>query len=151
MADGLPVHSHAKSMGSIVEEHEIVTAGDFRQFFEPAGISIDMHCQNGGGPRRDRFFHLFRIQRVMVRLNIHKNRPNLVPVKGMGGGYKSEWGRDYFAGQPHALQGDLECQCPVVKQAEVFRVKMAAKLALIALHDRAVVGKPPVGPDFFQP
>ena len=109
-----------------------------------------MDSQDGGGPGSNGRLHLSGVQRVVFRLDIHKHRPDFVPVKGVGGGNKRERRGDNLSGQLQPLQGDLQRQRAIVEEAKVLRGKITAKFALVALHHWAIVGEPAVGPDFFQ-
>ena len=150
VADGFPVHSHAKRVGGIVEQREIVAAGDVRQLLEPARITIDVHREDGSGPGRDGFFHLLRIKRVMVRLDVNEDGTDFVPVKGVSCGHESKRRGDDFARQAEALERDLEGQRAVVEEAEVLGVKLAAQFLLKPLDNGAIIGEPGAVPNLLK-
>ena len=84
-------------------------------------IAESAHRENRRRPGGNRGLHFLRVQRVVVRFNVHEDRPDLVPVKRMGGGDKREGGCDHLAAYPQPLQADLQGQRAVVEQADVFR------------------------------
>src|SRR5690606_18067482 len=118
---------------------------------DSAGMPVNVDREDGRGPGRDRRFHAIRVQRVMVRLDVDKDRSDLVPEERVGGGDEREGRRDDLTGEAHALDRDLQRERAVVEQAEVLSREFSHERLAIALEDRAIVGEPRVVPDLRQP
>lgn len=150
VADGPAVDCDAEGMRCVVDEPQVVAAGDIGQCIKLAGMAVNVHGQDRRRPGRDGRLNRVRIEGIVIRFDIHEDRADFVPVKGVGGGNECKGGGDDLARNAHALEADLQGQRAIVEQANIGRIEEFRKHLLVAANNRTAICQPSAVPDFFQ-
>src|SRR5512134_2334980 len=88
-----------KCMSRIEHQLKVMFFGNGLQCFHIAGTSPNMDAHNARRARRDEALDLCGIDTMCARLNITKDRCDLLPLEGMGRGYKGKGWDNHFAFQ----------------------------------------------------
>ena len=111
-----------------------------------------MHREDGNGFLRDQALDFFRVDGIVLGVDIAENRDEIVADDGMGGGGKGEGRCDDLAalgklhGRNHVFQGQMPvCIQHHMRTAEILLQHL---LQLFMLH--AHIGQPMAVPEFFD-
>lgn len=111
----------AEGMRRIIDQPQAMPPGDIGQGVQVAGVSVNVHGQDGGRPRRDGRFDSFGVQRVGVRFDVDENGLQAVGDQRVAGGDERERRGDDFAGQLHACKAICKANMPLAN-SETFGV-----------------------------
>ena len=72
-------HFYTECVSGIIDEFQIVPLCNISQYIKLAGMTVDVNRQDRCCPGRDGRFHLLRVDSVILGLNVHEDRSDLVP------------------------------------------------------------------------
>lgn len=144
------VDRHPEGMGGIIDDPEPVGVGYLLYLVSIAGIAIYMDSHDCSCLRGDGCLDAGRVKGEPLRLNIDKDRPDVVPPERVGGGDEAEGGGDHLAGDLQRLQGRHQRQGAVGKEGEILHPEIFGQLLLKLLMEGSVVGEYAAVPYFFE-
>ncbi len=155
VCNGVAIDLHAKGVGCIVDEAEVVFLRQGFEAVDVAGVPVDVDGNDGFCFLCDEFFGGFGSHAEGVGVDVCKDGGGANASEGMGGGNEGEGGGDDFrAGHVEAegLVDDFKGKGAVDEEGEGFfwSVQEGGKRFLEGLEHGAVVGEPLVLPDGFE-
>ncbi len=97
LGNGLAADVDPEGVGGIVDQLQVMAAGDISQGSQIAGVPKDMDSQDRSSPGGDGRFHFFGNKGIMFGFDITEDQPDIVPVKSMGSGHKAERRGNYLS------------------------------------------------------
>jgi len=137
-------------MGGIIDDPEPVGVGYLLYLVSIAGIAIYMDSHDCSCLRGDGCLDTGRVKGEPFRLNIDKDRPDVVPPERVGGGNETEGGGDNLAGDLQRLQGRHQRQGAVGKERQILHPEIFGQFLLKLLMEGSVVGEYAAVPYFFE-
>ena len=131
----------AERMGRVVDHPQPVFVRYFLDGLCLTRLAVDMHGQDGRGPRRDGRLDFLGVDVSRRRLHIDENGPDAVPPERMGRRHEAIRRRDDLTRNAESLQRTDKRERAVRKEAhvrhtEVFRQRMFQLLMIVAVSQR---------------
>ena len=104
---------HAEGMCGVIDHLEAVLLCDVPDGIGVAEVTVDVDGHDRAGVLIDEVLYLRRIERVVIFLDIGKDRLKALSHDRVRGGGEGEGRRDDLAGKPHRLKHALERVVPV--------------------------------------
>lgn len=150
VADHLAFVGTSERVRGIVDQLDLEMLRQRGEFIDRAGPSPDMHTDDAGDIRRDHFFDDARVEMMCRRIDVAKNRGNLLPLQGVRGGNKRERRHDDFALESEGADGEFKANRRIANGDAMFDAQVILQSAFQFLHACAIVRKPTAIEDLFD-
>src|SRR5205823_14992900 len=101
------------------------------------------HADAAASAGRNPFFHATRVDHMIARVYITKDRRNLLPLERVGSCDKSERRNNDFTAETGGTNGNFQGDCRIAHCDAVFDAQKISKVSFKLLDVRTIIGKPP--------
>ena len=144
------VYFHTKRMGRVINNFQAILVGYLLNTHGITGLPIYMNRHNGRCSGCNGSLYLIRIHITCRRVDIHEDRSNTIPPKGMGGSHKTIRGGYHLSRYSQSLQSCYQWQCSIGEKTDKRYFQISSQFLFQLLMKRTIVCYPLARPNFLE-